>query len=115
MSDLISTPELIDWLRGKKYITVDETSDIMSEDFENKHQWELSRNCFINDAIKHIQEQPTIEAEPVVHGEWIRPTMINGVNFDIPHCSVCRTVPCDEGKYCPNCGAKMKGANDDRQ
>lgn len=47
------------------------------------------------------------EAEPVVHGEWVRPTMINGVNFDIPHCSVCETVPCDEGKYCPNCGAKM--------
>ena len=62
----------------------------------------------IEEGIEMMYALPTIEAEPVRHGEWVRPTMINGVNFDIPHCSVCRTVPCDEGKYCPNCGAKMK-------
>ena len=43
----------------------------------------------------------------VVRGEWIRPTMINGRTFDIPHCSACGDVPCDTKNYCPECGAKM--------
>ena len=103
MSDLIRKSDLIDWLRGKRYITVDETSDIMSEDFENKHRWELSRNCFINDTIKYIQEQPTIEAEPVVHGEWILDEYGN------PHCSVCEHVQDAPTNYCSECGADMRG------
>lgn len=108
MSDLISTPELIDWLRGKKYISVDETSDNMSVGFESDHQWELSRNCFINDAIKHIQEQPTIEAEPVVHGRWIpHDRMTRSPLVKNYACSNCG-VDGHRTNYCPNCGAKMK-------
>lgn len=73
----------------------------------------IGKHSGIADLIaEELSNLPTIEAEPVRHGEWVRPTMINGVNFDIPHCSVCRTVPCDEGKYCPNRGAKMKGAKE---
>ena len=46
----------------------------------------------------------------VKHGEWIRPTIIHGMTIaGLLHCSVCGEVPCDEGKYCPNCGAKMDG------
>ena len=62
------------------------------------------------DFVKHIQFAPTIEAEPVKHGRWIRPTKIGHRTFDIPHCSACDGVPCgvDENtNYCPNCGAKM--------
>lgn len=47
---------------------------------------------------------------PVVHGQWIKPTRIQGRRFNIPHCSVCETVPCgvDENtKFCANCGAKI--------
>lgn len=58
-NDLISRSTLIEWLQSQKYITVDENSTDMSEEFENEHKWELSRNCFINKAIKHINEQPT--------------------------------------------------------
>lgn len=45
-------------------------------------------------------------------GKWVKPTKISGRNFDIPHCSVCNTVPCgmDENtKYCHSCGARMDG------
>ena len=45
-------------------------------------------------------------------GEGISPTIIGGRAFNVFHCSVCDGVPCgvDENtKYCPNCGAKMKG------
>ena len=50
----------------------------------------------------------------VKHGEWIRPTIIHGMTIaGLLHCSVCGEVPCDEGKYCPNCGAKMDGVKEE--
>lgn len=111
MSNLISRQEVIEWLVGQKYITVDETSDTMSEGFESDHLWELSRNCFINDAIKHIQEQPTIEAEPVVHGRWI-----HDIN-NLYGCSECMERENMSHKrlkpYCSNCGSKMDGGSDE--
>lgn len=53
---LVSVPELIEWLRGEKYTSVDEDSLNMTEEFEREHQWELSRNCFINKVIKHLEQ-----------------------------------------------------------
>jgi len=61
---MINEKKLIEWLQGKKYITVDENDYLMTENFEKEHQWELSRNCFINDVLKFINEQPKV-------GEWI--------------------------------------------
>lgn len=60
-------------------------------------------------AINQVEKQPTADVAEVRHGKWITPTKINGRTFDIPHCSVCGNVPCDKGKYCPNCGADMRG------
>ncbi len=60
-----------------------------------------------------IFEFPTIDAEPVRHGKWIRQTdtrfgeMLN----DILICSECNiafsTVKMIRRSYCPNCGARM--------
>ena len=61
---MIDGKKLIEWLLGKKYITVDENSTEMTEEFEKKHQWEVSRNCFINKVVKYIEKQPKV-------GEWI--------------------------------------------
>lgn len=60
-----------------------------------------------------VKEQPTADLVEVVHGKWVKPTMINGRTFDFPHCSVCGDVPCDTKSYCPNCGAKMDGDVDE--
>lgn len=60
---------------------------------------------------KDIHECPTIEAVPVVHGEWIlvsddlygfisRPS-------DYYLCSSCHGASERPTAYCPNCGAKM--------
>ena len=58
-----------------------------------------------------IDNQPTIDAEPVRHGRWILEKEPNGVPYCF-HCSICdsdfrylgiKTVY----NYCPNCGAKM--------
>ena len=57
---------------------------------------------------------PAVDAAPVVHGRWI--SYLDGEHL-MPEryykCSVCS----DRGykfrrNYCPNCGAKMDGGND---
>ena len=57
-----------------------------------------------------INQFPTIEAKPVVHGKWL---IHKGHFHDFAECSLCGE---DYGKdtamafnYCPYCGAKMDG------
>ena len=57
-----------------------------------------------------IKNAPTIEARPVVRGEWI-----DGFFKDTVECSVCfekGVCKCYETRhnFCPNCGADMRGA-----
>lgn len=58
---------------------------------------------------KEVKPIKPIEAVPVVHGEWIKE---EGAFFPTYKCSVCRAK---HGaiwfKYCPSCGAKMKGGS----
>ena len=55
-----------------------------------------------------IDEQPTIEAQPMVHGEWI-------YEYHTWHCNICGChpykgyIPKEPSNFCPNCGAKMDG------
>ena len=66
------------------------------------------QTSFINNVLIGLLEKAlAADVVEVVYGEWVRPTIINGRTFDIPHCSVCDDVPCDTKNYCPNCGAKM--------
>jgi len=46
---------LLKWLMSEKYL-IDENSDTMTEEFETKHKWELSRNCMIDKTINKIGE-----------------------------------------------------------
>ena len=63
--------------------------------------------------IRAINEAPTIDAVPVVRGEWT-------INSDYPDtviCSLCGYKEdmwwADNGtNYCPNCGAKMEEVDD---
>ena len=60
-----------------------------------------------------INEQPTIEATPVVHGRWTElPSMAPEYQ-----CSECGQSyewwEVSEAHYCPNCGAKMDGGVSD--
>ena len=68
----------------------------------------------IESVLEYAENLPAADVAPVVHGRWVRHTMI-------PYfvdCSVCKDVYVDEewlrdGKwgYCPNCGAKMDGGD----
>ena len=86
------------WWQGG---TLEKTLDEMKRDF---------------DTI--IDLQPTVEAEPIKHGRWI-PYEFGNERWH--KCSVCGKA--DEyindlgleaiRNYCPNCGARMNGGEDD--
>ena len=65
-----------------------------------------------------------VEAEPVVHGEWIdeiepKAVTASGREVHVFKCSACgftwanKTAVLHYFKHCPNCGAKMDGGEKD--
>jgi hypothetical protein len=49
---------------------------------------------------------PTVDAEPVVHGHWVK---YNFLGYDQFACSECQTLGSPQWKRCPVCEAKMDG------
>lgn len=72
--------------------------------------YELDSNSYVEES--DIDAMPTIDAVPVVHGEWYRPKEWSTKTYR-RLCTNCHDVAyfCGSGnyRYCPNCGAKMKG------
>lgn len=70
----------------------------------------VGESAILADIKAHIELSPTIEAEPVRHGKWIWNDKCKRV------CSVCENPVAfmlskdgwHEGRYCPNCGARMR-------
>lgn len=73
----------------------------------------------IERCLSKLDEQPTVDAVEVVHGEWTKhPKPVYFVNglFYLYECSNCGKIVstlCSEDRidmdYCPKCGAKMDG------
>lgn len=66
-----------------------------------------------------VERAPTVEAEPVKHGEW-RTSKHNSLPTDIFVCSVCNGLVIVSTfrnrcmySFCPNCGAKMDDVKED--
>ena len=54
--------------------------------------------------LEAVMNAPTVEAAPVVHGQWKhRKNWLRSV------CSECSFENDEETRFCPNCGAKMDG------
>ena len=55
-----------------------------------------------------LKSLPTVEAEPVRHGHWIKPD--DGCVRPFWEKYICSECLCHSGKtaYCPSCGAKME-------
>ena len=76
----------------------------------------------LEDIVDVVDEQPTIEANPVVHGRW-KPVKYTahcscGKSYGTYHylCSACNSIAYAQPyrlSYCPNCGAKMDGCVSD--
>lgn len=63
--------------------------------------------------VEDIEAIPSIDAEPVRHGEWIdNPT---NLRFYCSICGIHQTVFTGKTDYCSHCGAKMdKGVQNDQ-
>ena len=77
---------------------------------EREH-WEGVYGSFVEMALT-IKAAPTVEAEPVKHGRWVRLDMHKGMADH--KCTACNSevyVPTSWGEplygYCPVCGARM--------
>ena len=60
-----------------------------------------------------INEAPTIDAAPVVHGEWIWTERGDEDYEQYFVCSKCGQQQYVETNYCPDCGAKMDGGKEE--
>lgn len=94
------------------YIRREEAIDAVLDTYFNTPKINLIGKLFY-DAILKLQP---VDVAQVKHGRWVIPTKIGHRSFDIPHCSVCNDIPCGVNRntnYCPNCGAKMDGDDND--
>ena len=75
----------------------------------------------VKEEIEKIKEDQPVDAVPVVHGKWT--TKRTWEHDGELYCSVCgKSVDAYNDirwadkmyNYCPNCGARMKGANDEQ-
>lgn len=93
--------------------------DLISRKALLEKAWEADTQCGYVQVVDvgDIEDAPVVDAAPVVHGRWgeyesfpLTPSL-NGCP-----CSVCKTHFSPSSiivmKYCPACGAKMNGGND---
>ena len=63
-----------------------------------------------------IQAIPAADVTPVVHGYWIvheNADVFEGYEVPMFECSKCRAWKEDDSDFCPDCGADMRGEQDD--
>ena len=108
MSDLISRKALIDILAKYKFGAI-----------KSESEREYTKETVMN----FVKEQPSVEAVPVVHGEWVKnkqnPEVMKkfhemgigkgmGVNSIYWTCSECGSWGTPTSNFCSNCGADMR-------
>ena len=84
-------------------------ADALFAEFENADWYNNADRDEIAEQL--ILQSPTIDAVSVVHGEWLDEHE-DGHGYWVGTCSQCGKEKCVDN-YCPNCGAKMKGADDE--
>ena len=90
---------------------------LIDADALEKQGWIMNRTVAVDFQTMEMQTKkptdfPTIDAVPVVHGEWVCVMTEEWCTFDECKCSVCGVVEYfNKGwkkfSYCPSCGAKM--------
>ena len=74
------------------------------------------RACNFDDAMSAVDSVSAVDAEPVRHGKWLKPSrMLPPEHHDKKRCSVCANFALHDrlgrvrpSNYCPSCGAKMQ-------
>lgn len=104
MDEYIDRGALIEWLKRIRLIDLSDGRGlcrvIMEDDFKK--------------AIKKMPKGIIADVAPVRHGRWVEKEKYTfGIMYD---CSLCENRILDNGhpwNYCPNCGAKMDGGDND--
>ena len=78
----------------------------LKKDIHDEYSLGLYDGCEYD--TKLIDEIPAADVAPVRHGRWIMHDDEFGLTCE---CSVCHIETMGDGNYCPNCGAKMDGGN----
>lgn len=117
----------LEWDDFTEWLTMTEckTEYITKEQAIKAMEQVTQPECFIEntrkDFAKIIEELPTADVAPVVHGEWVGTWgdgYANGfIVYEEFECSRCGCVHHADGEptwdYCPNCGARMGGGESD--
>lgn len=101
--------------------------DLISRKALLEKAWEADTQCGYVQVVDvgDIEDAPAVDAAPVVHGRWIKKKNPQWPAYSHDCCSVCgwwntknalsydgNRKPGHSLNYCPNCGAKMDGGND---
>ena len=110
MSDLIKREDAIDAIECVTWYHQNSNKDMVSGANSDEHQaWYKAEDIY--DALEAI---PSADRP---QGEWIiEKTLYDNYNYRCSYCDwyECHAYPDVEPyNYCPNCGARMKGADDD--
>ena len=105
MADLIDRQTLMD---GYKCMGYDSTEHPEESYMEG---WCKGFNSGVEHCIHHLIHAPSVEAEPVRHGHWLRTGRTNVYGGFEVECSVCNDnvmiTNIEYEHYCRNCGARM--------
>lgn len=78
-----------------------------------KKEEDECENCMImpswHSALKILDEQPTVDAVPVVHGKWLYNGFVK--EWECSECHSSISLSDDRNShpnFCPNCGADMR-------
>ena len=99
MNDLISRAAAIEYLMTNMGWHDEDGYEVDDADEKRK---------IITDLVNGI---PAVDAAPVVHAKWIPHKTQSGRETVFERCSMCShaTVVTRKSPFCPNCGAKMTG------
>lgn len=91
-----------------KYIDAEKTAEIVSE----RHKIPLS------DLVDTFAEVPPADVKEVKHGQWntvLDESILEHYNNDVDifACSICGIKSKRPTKFCPFCGARMDGGNEE--
>ena len=93
------TEKLKEWLKDKETSRGRGTAEEI---------WCNDAEIDILDAIiEDISRMPTIEAKPIIHAKWVSNKIPGSILSGCSHCNF--SCGAYSHKYCPYCGAKMDG------
>ena len=91
---------------------IDADARVIVQYFDVEHEEYCHTEMTVEAALDFGTDEgcpPIIDAAPVVHGWWTDKDSLSC------RCSCCGCKSSNEYKYCPNCGAKMDGDNQEEK